>query len=66
MASRGLRKRNIFSHLKAYERRNFDFCVFLEMSSVAGGRVAPGTMRKLAGKKPACAPSLPSKTFVMG
>ena len=33
MASRGLRK-TFFFHLKACERRNFDFCVFLRMCSV--------------------------------
>ena len=57
MASRGLRKTYFFSHLKACERRNFDFCVFLEMSSVTGGRVGPGPMRKLAGEGPAYASS---------
>ena len=34
MASRGLRKTYFFPHLKACERRNFDFCVFLRMCSV--------------------------------
>ena len=53
MASRGLRKTYFFPHLKACERRNFDFCVFLEKSSVTGGRVGPGPMRKLAGEGPA-------------
>ena len=46
-------KHNFF-HLKACERRNFDFCVFLEMSSVTGRRVGPGPMPKLAGEGPAC------------
>ena len=31
-----------FSHLKACERRNFDFCVFLRMCSMPVGRVGPG------------------------
>ena len=52
-----LRKNIFFFHLKACERRNFYFCVFLRMSSVTGGRVGPGPMRKLAGEGPACAPS---------
>ena len=34
MASRGLRK-TYFFHLKACERRNFDFCVFLRMCSMS-------------------------------
>ena len=57
MAFRGLRK-TYFFHLKACERRNFDFCVFLRMSSGTGGRVEPGPMRKLAGEGPASAPSI--------
>ena len=56
MASRGLRK-HFFFHLSACERRNAHYCVFLEMSSVTGGRVGPGPKRKLAGEGPACAPS---------
>ena len=34
MAYRGLRKTHFFPHLKACERRNFDFGVFLRMCSV--------------------------------
>ena len=34
MASRGFRKTYFFSHLKACERRNFDFCVFLRVDSL--------------------------------
>ena len=36
MASRGLRKTYFFFHLKACERRNFDFCVFLRVGSLPG------------------------------
>ena len=32
-------KHDFFFHLKACERRNFDFCVFLGMCSGSGGRV---------------------------
>ena len=35
-------EKHIFFHLKACERRNFDFCVFLRMCSMPGGRVGPG------------------------
>ena len=35
-------KKHIFFHLKACERRNFDFCVFLRMCSGSDGRVGPG------------------------
>ena len=38
----GITKNIIFFHLKAGERRNFDFCVFLRMCSMPGGRVWPG------------------------
>ena len=34
----GITKNIFFFHLKAYERRNFDFCVFLRMCSGSGGR----------------------------
>ena len=47
MAFRGLRKTYIFFHLKACERRNFDFCVFLRVGSLPGGRVWPGVTRAL-------------------
>ena len=46
MASRGLRKA-FFFHLKACERRNFDFYVFLRVDSLPGGRVWPGVTRAL-------------------
>ena len=35
-------KNIFFSHLKAGERKNFDFCVFLRVGSVPGGRGGPG------------------------
>ena len=38
----GITKNIIFFHLKACERGNFDFCVFLRMCSMPGGRVWPG------------------------
>ena len=45
MASRGLIKTYFFPHLKACERKNFDFCVFLRVGSLPGGRVWPGVTR---------------------
>ena len=53
----GITKNIIFFHLKACERRDFEFCVFLRMACGPGGRGGTGTMRKLAGEGPACAPS---------
>ena len=48
MASRpGITKNIIFFHLKACERRHFDFCVFLRVDSLPGGRVWPGVTRAL-------------------
>ena len=47
MASRGLRITSFFFHLKACERRNFDFCVFLRVGSLPGGRVLPGVSHAL-------------------
>ena len=37
----GKYEKHIFFHLKACERRKFDFCVFLRMFSMPGGRVGP-------------------------
>ena len=47
MASRGLRKTTFFFNFFACERRNFDFCVFLWVGSLPGGRVWPGVTRAL-------------------
>ena len=47
MASRGLQKNIFFPHLRACERRNFDFCLFLRVGSLPGGRVWPGVTRAL-------------------
>ena len=38
----GITKNIIFFHLKACERRNFDFGVFFRVGSLPGGRVWPG------------------------
>ena len=53
MASRGLRKTYFFPHLKACERRNFDFCVWVVCPLKTGlykvngqsARVTPGHTR---------------------
>ena len=36
-----------FLHLKACERRNFDFCVFLRVGIMPGARVCPGVTTPL-------------------
>ena len=61
MASRGLRKTYFFPHLKACERRNFDFCVFLRMCSGSGEtglyKLNEGIGRRHAGPHTPAGPS---------
>ena len=38
----GITKNIFFPFVGVCERRNFDFCVFLRMCSMPGGRVGPG------------------------